>query len=119
MKLAKKYSDSVELVECYQEKDLDGILPVVEKARELWRQRCEEYVKQNGDVGTCVCGAGIVVPYLGKHKRYADEKKIISAVSVAGRAQGSCVWEASVKEVIQFLEASGVKGASYDCGYMD
>lgn len=102
----------------YQIKDIDDLVPLLGKAREMWSARCDAYLKKHGDQGSCVLGAGIAVPYVGhKGKQYA--KRIIISAWSATNAQGSLVWEESVNDIIAFLEQNGVQGCTYLCGRMD
>ena len=100
----------------YREADLQQHIQDILDARKLWAQRCAEYVVKHGDVGTCVTGAGIAVDYLPPRRRKSVEKTILRVPDTA--AQGSCTWEASVPEVIEFLRARGIE-AHYKCGWMD
>lgn len=105
---------------CYQEKDLNtaDILGTVQLAKAMWTRLCSDYVARNGDVGTCVLGAGIFVNYVAPRARSRSRKMLISASSVSGSAQGASVWEHSVKEVLQYLRDRGVQ-AEYFAGSMD
>lgn len=88
----------------------------VEEATELWRKRCVAYVRLNGDVGTCVLGSGVALEFKGKGKRKTETLIIITPQSPA---QGSCTWEASVQEVIKFLEMKGIVDCWYSAGRSD
>jgi hypothetical protein len=93
------------------------VIRAIEDAKDLWRHRCGEYVVQHGDKGSCVLGAGIVVAFLPPRCRHAVDQEIIAA-NEATNAQGSCVWEESVRDVIAFLARRGIV-ARYECGRMD
>jgi len=101
----------------YQDQDLAKLAPTIEKARELWTRLCAETYARRGDIGSCVLGAGLQVRYAAPRKRSYSFKTIITASEVCC-AQGSLVWEESVKEVIEFLKENGIE-ASYNPGYMD
>jgi len=115
MKLASYYKGG-DKVQCYQPGDLDGNT-AVELARDMWRKRCDEYLVRNGDAGSCVLGAGIVIHYLPKYKRNAQKAFLIGVHEVCC-SQGSMVWESSVKDIIAFLKKNGIE-ASYSPGRMD
>lgn len=79
---------------------------VTAAARELWSKRCKEHYEKNGDVGSCVLGAGITVDYMPPRHRTPVRKMIISQHDVA-RAQGSINWESSQKEIVKYFEDRG------------
>jgi hypothetical protein len=99
----------------YNATTLNAIAPILEEARKLWAERIAEYVKLHGDVGSCVLGAGITVSYLAKGKRKPVRRLVIYPPT---HVQGSCTWEASQKEIVQFLRDRGVD-ASFAYGNMD
>lgn len=83
----------------------------------LWTNKCTEYVKKNGDRGSCVMGAGIFVYVKVPNKRYARELCIISSIEVTPK-QGSCIWESSQREIVDFLKSKGVE-CFFNQGWMD
>jgi len=97
--------------------DLARSTIAIAQARELWRLRCAEYIATRGDVGTCVSGAGIAIKYLAPRCKNPLRHIIISSHTVTN-AQGSCVWEASVKEILAMLHPY-LCSAYYACGHMD
>lgn len=99
----------------YTDKDLEGYFNIIRNAKLLWLYRVEDYIKRNGDLGTCVCGAGISVYYLPKRARNPQKLMIINSPSIA---QGSMSWEDSVGVVIKYLKDNGIE-AHYSCGSMD
>jgi hypothetical protein len=99
-----------------QDADLLGN-PFIDCAKDLWRVQCQEYLDKNGDQGTCVLGAGIYVYHLAPNCRTPRPKTIIEVYEVC-RAQGSLVWEDSVKEILEYLRQSGID-ARYAAGNMD
>lgn len=107
-------SMSDELVS-YKQKDLvqPAFLEAVEEARVLWAGRIEAFVREHGDQGTCVLGAGIAV-YVGVGKRMRGR---IVLQPPTGK-QGASVWEESVNDVVAFLAAKGIS-AYYSAGRMD
>jgi hypothetical protein len=100
----------------YRDADLEALAPALSEAAALWRTRCAEYVAQHGDVGTCVLGAGIAVPYKAPRARTVTYRVMLRPPDTA--AQGASTWEASVHEVIALLESRGVH-AVYSPGFMD
>lgn len=76
----------------------------IREAMKMWEARCAEYVAKHGDQGSCVIGAAIVIGSV----RYSPPTG----------AQGSLVWEDSVKDVLGFLREHGID-AYYDPGSMD
>ena len=97
--------------------DLARSTIAIAQARELWRLRCAEYFTARGDVGTCVSGAGIAIKYLAPRCKNPVRRIIIGSHTVTN-AQGSCVWEASVKEILAMLHPY-LCSAYYACGHMD
>jgi hypothetical protein len=97
----------------YSDSDLAGLAPTISAAAELWRKRCEG----KPDRGSSVLGAGIAVMHRPKRCRKAREKIIIDPGDIC-HAQGSCTWEESVDEVLEFLKSNGVF-AYYASGHMD
>lgn len=102
----------------YQESDLPGLMTEILNARHMWTRCCSKYMRNHGDVGSCVIGAGISVPYVPKGCRKPRSRMIISSSQVTG-AQGSLVWEESVAGILQYLHEHGVPGAFYNPGRMD
>ena len=103
---------------CYQDADMDeAFWTVVKQAKQMWADECEQYMKNEGDVGTCVLGAGIEVDYLRKRCRNPTSYMLIRAHDVTG-AQSSLVWEKNVGCIVSYLRANGIK-ARYACGRMD
>jgi hypothetical protein len=87
----------------------------ITKAKELWNSKTQEYVKNNGDIGTCVLGAGIEVWFLPTKCKKPRKLMIIGQPCCA---QGSICWEHSVDEIIAYLKEYGIE-ANYNCGFMD
>jgi len=116
MKKMKLYARATEETIVYQDADLRGN-QAIECAKTMWRDRCKTYLDTNGDQGTCVLGAGIYVYYLAPRCRAPRPHTIIWVTDVCF-AQGSLVWEDSVKEVLGYLRAQGIE-ARYDAGRMD
>ena len=114
----KPYPTADYVARVYTDKDLaDFNFKILkDQAAELWDQRCAEYVAKNGDVGSCVLGAEIQVLYKAPRSRKARWIKFLDVPPSA--AQGSCTWEASVKEVCAWLKAHGIE-AQYHYGHMD
>lgn len=83
----------------------------------LWKQRCEQYLGERGDQGSCVLGAGIVHEDAPYDWPDWDKDYIVHASDITG-AQGSLVWEQSVDEVVAWLRNCGVP-ARYHAGRMD
>jgi hypothetical protein len=117
MKTMLPYPGAGYQINAYQATDLPKLQDPIDCAKTLWRDRCQTYLDKNGDMGTCVLGAGIVIDYLGPRCRTPRRKTII-AVSQVCNAQGSLVWEDSVKEVVEYLKSRGVE-AHYAPGNMD
>lgn len=115
MKTAKLYSGKT--VNAYQKQDLmkGAIQSVIKMARNLWNTRTQEYVKENGDIGTCVLGAGITVWYIPPRCRRPRELMIIPSPACA---QGSVCWEHSKDEVMEYLKKYGIE-TNYEWGRMD
>ena len=104
-------------VTVYQDSDLPKLQNAIDCAKTLWRDRCQTYMNKNGDTGSCVMGAGIKIDYLAPRCRNRRNLMIISASEVCN-AQGSLVWEDSVKEVVEYLKSKGIE-AYYASGIMD
>lgn len=89
-------------IELSWKNELPGkIKPISEK----WTRLANEY----GDVGPCVLGAGFEFDLDGS--RY-----FLPPMSMW---QGSCSWEASVKEIKADLEAAGCTNIRYHWGTLD
>ncbi len=99
----------------YKEKELAAFAGVFAEAEALWAGKITEYVKANGDRGSCVLGAGFEVAYLPKGCRKPQYKRVVRPF---GPAQGSICWEDSKDEIAAFLAAKGVE-AHYAWGNMD
>lgn len=112
MKRIRIYKD--EEITAYNDKDLESFEKIILQAAELWRNRCNEYLEKNGDLGTCVLGAGFEVHYLAPRCRKPQYKSILSA-STASNCQGASVWESSKDEIMAFFKANGIE-VHYDCG---
>ena len=104
-------------ITAYQDADLVKFQNAIDCAKTLWRDRCQAYLDKNGDQGTCVLGAGITIEYLPPRCRTPCANTIIEASEICA-AQGSLVWEDSIKEVLSYLEGRGVE-ARYNPGRMD
>ena len=89
----------------------------INSARALWHYRCDQDYHKNGDTGTCVLGAGIVVPLLPPRCKVPRTHMVISADEVSC-AQGSLNWERSVDEIVELLRPH-LPGVYYACGRMD
>lgn len=99
----------------YDKKDLSEKADIISEAKAMWDAKTKEYVEKNGDMGSCVVGAGIVIHYLGPRCRKPVIENIILSPACA---QGSLSWESSVKEVLLFLKNNGIE-ATYEHGWMD
>lgn len=110
-----RYYASNEEYTAYNNSDIAKFSDVIKCASEMWKEKAQEFHNKNGDVGTCVLGAGIEVHYLGKRCRKPRMLRIIDVPSVA---QGSITWEHSVDEIIKYLKDSGIE-AIYNYGFMD
>ena len=97
----------------YTEKDLALFGDIISRAKEMWKQSCDKYRALNGDKGSCVRGAGIVVYINSKF----EKQEIIGQYEVTS-AQGSLVWEAGVEQAVQFLRDHNLD-CFYDYGRMD
>lgn len=97
--------------------ELSNFNEVINEARAMWEKSAREYYERNGDVGSCVLGAGICVDVVPPRCRKARSVMIISASSVA-RCQGSLHWEYNVGAVVDYLRSNGLD-AYFDCGRMD
>jgi hypothetical protein len=115
MKKVKLYENRE--VTAYNAEDLNTKNEIINRAISIWHDKCKEFEIVNGDMGTCVLGAGIEVYFLYPRCRKPKQFMIISASQVTG-CQGSIVWEKSVEEVVKFLKENGIE-AQYNCGYMD
>jgi hypothetical protein len=74
-----------------------------------WNERIEQYVREHGDIGSCVLGAGFKFKYQGQ----------LYKMPPYGGSQGSITWEKSQPEIKRMLEALGVENLKYDWGVMD
>jgi hypothetical protein len=103
----------------YRDEDLakQDFKIIIADALILWQNKCAEYYKINGDVGSCVLGAGFAVLYLGPRKKKPVKRIIIDAFD-ATRAQGSCTWESSKPTVEAFLKDRGID-CTYEWGNLD
>lgn len=106
-------------VTAYQEVDVSSekFKGIVQDAKTLWKAKCESNFQEFGDSGSCVVGAGIYVYYLGKGKRKAEKRMIISASKVSC-CQGSLNWEHGQEEIVSFLKENGIE-AKFEYGQMD
>jgi hypothetical protein len=104
-------------VQCYQDDDLETaeFQQVCGTAKELWTNRCDEYVKKNGDKGSAVIGAGFTVRHLPPGARKPRPKMVLHSPMVA---QGSLVWETSKDEVEKVFRDAGIE-VDYAWGSMD
>jgi hypothetical protein len=100
----------------YEHEDIEALLPTIERARQLWTQRCAESAREHGDAGTCVIGAGFYLSFLPEKSRKPRAWLFLSADSVTPY-QGAGVWEKSVREVHRFLKDNGVE-CEYESGNM-
>jgi predicted nuclease of restriction endonuclease-like (RecB) superfamily len=93
----------------YREADIleADFLAAVAEARELWRQRCQEFVDANGDQGCCIVGAGIAVRFLAPRARNWRWKHLIYPHEVTNY-QGNLTWETSQAEIIELLRHRGI-----------
>lgn len=106
-------------MQAYKSTDLNRpeFRQALNEATKLWAEKCEAYVKENGDVGSCVIGAGIEIEVIPKGCRKPRRQIVISNHDVT-RVQGSCVWEASQREVVQFLKDKGIE-CRFNYGILD
>lgn len=112
MKKVKVFDTEVTV---YNDKDLEISAATIHNANLLWKCKTREYIEKNGDMGSCVLGAGIDVYHLPKRAR---KPKTITIINAPSMAQGSICWEHSVKDIIQYLKDNGIE-AHYNCGWMD
>jgi len=115
MKTIKDYNGQE--VAVFETSDLASVAPHIEEAKKVWEARCDQYMRQHGDSGTCVLGAGIAIRFRPPRCRSYRLKTIISASEVCN-AQGSLVWEDSRKEVQDLLKSKGID-TIYEWGNMD
>lgn len=101
----------------YRPEDLAKLQNVIWNARDKWRALCEKNLKNFGDTGTIVMGAGIAISYIPPRCRYARSHIIIHANEVS-RCQGALNWETNISSILDFLRANGVD-AYYEPGRMD
>jgi len=111
MKAVKKYNG--EIIQAYQEADLQKLAPVFAKAKALWLEQWKALGAL--DQGSCCGGKGISVAFIGKGKRNYDNVNVVSCDFV----QGNISAYHSVPAVLAFLKEQGVVGASYNDGWMD
>lgn len=104
-------------MQAYKENFIAEKNSVIRQAKQMWAERCAEYVKNYGDRGTCVLGAGIEIDFIPPRCRTPRRMMLISASSVCN-AQGSIVWEDSKDEIINFLRENGIE-CRYAWGNMD
>lgn len=117
MKQIPLYKGCAQTITIYSKEELQEKLPIIEQAKQLWKDRCNEYMSVNGDQGICVIGAGFSVYNIPKGKRTYRKLMILSAYTVTP-AQGSLVWENSKDEIKQFLKNNGLE-VTYNWGTMD
>lgn len=101
----------------YKQNELPELQPIINNARQLWREECEIAGAKYGDVGTCVIGAGFEVPVIPKGYRKSRMVTILSPREVC-RYQGSIIWEHSMDKIRSFLKSQGIE-AHYNWGRMD
>lgn len=88
---------------------------VVEEARQLWSEKIEAYIAERGDRGSCVLGAGIYVNHIPKGCRNPRKMRIIYPPTPY---QGSCAWEHSAQEIVDFLKSKGIE-CFFEYGVLD
>lgn len=113
----KTISYRSETIECYQDADLKdpNFLDICKKAKQLWVQRCNEYINKNGEAGTCVVGAGFAVWYLPPRARKPQQKMVIVPPK---NLQRSITWESSKDEIMGFFKENAIE-VEYKMGAMD
>jgi hypothetical protein len=112
--------DDVNLVQIFENDDLEKLAPTIERAHFLWEKLTSDYVKENGDQGTCVLGAGIEVLYIAK--RTPKLKKLTTKMIIRQPrcSQGATCWEAErLQRVLDYLTENGIENARYNPGRMD
>lgn len=102
-----KINKSGTIVNAYTPEDLATFLHAIIEAKMMWVARCKEYVEKHGDKGSCVIGAGIKVYMKLPRKKYAIPEMLISPYEVTP-FQGSCIWESSANEIVEFLQSKGL-----------
>lgn len=104
-------------LECYEDADLqdEEFVKLCEQAKRLWERRSNEYVEEEGHIGSAVIGAGFSVWYLPPKARKPRRKMILHSPS---KWQGSLVWEHSKDEIEQMFRGNGID-VHYEWGVMD
>ncbi len=105
-------------IKVYSKEDLQRLEPVITEAKEIWRDRCEKFIKKRGDIGTPMSEASLYVKYLPSEYQKNPIRKTIIKVSEVCNAKCSAVWEVSMYDVMDFLSDHGIK-AFYESGWMD
>lgn len=114
----KPYPSADYTCRVYTEREMNDSVfrTIVEKAAEMWSERCAKYVAQYGDSGTCVLGACIEVRMIPNGCRKQRDRRLINVPSTA--AQGASTWEESVHDIVKWLGEHGIE-ARYECGFSD
>jgi hypothetical protein len=88
----------------------EGRIPeeVMEISQE-WTRLANEYGDNEGDIGSCVIGAGFNFTY----------KNLSYRMIPMSKWQGSLTWEKFVKEIREKLEKIGAENIMYDWGMLD
>lgn len=106
-----------ENIMCYQDVDFqdENFVETCKEARRLWDRRADEYVAENGRMGTFVIGAGFTVWYVPPRGRKPRRKMILRSPK---KYQTSSTWESSRGEVAQVFADNGIV-VEYEWGAMD
>jgi len=91
--------------------DVHCIIDEADAPKELWEisEKWRELADAEGDVGSCVMGAGFIFKY---------QKKWYFLIP-RSRWQGSISWEKHIDTIHKALEALGVTDLRYDWGHLD
>jgi hypothetical protein len=109
--------DGVQVLEAV---DLAEFIQAFTDAQILWNQVTAEYVKENGDGGTCVLGAGIEIAYIPKQNKSLRGLKALKVCHQPHCCQGSINWEGErLEQVMELLRRRGIKNPKYNPGWMD
>jgi hypothetical protein len=91
-------------------------MKAIEEAEAKWRQLCDEFVAQKGDIGSCIKGwIGFYVYCLKPRRRIPSRLFIVQPYF---GYQGECVWYTSKDVIEDMLTKAGLE-VSYECGALD
>lgn len=86
----------------------------------IWEAATREHVKEHGDGGTCVIGAGIEVLYIPQKTKKLKGLKSFKIASQPSCCQGSINWEGErLQKALDYLTREGITSARYSPGWMD